>query len=74
MTLWRIRRALELARHLLGQRIHISGFSAHVVHPGNEVMELHTDQWWMPRPVEPGEDRPEAGRCLARGPLLRPVP
>lgn len=61
-------RALELARHLLGQRIHISGFSAHVVHPGNEVMELHTDQWWMPRPVKPGED------ALKPGDVSRAVP
>jgi len=46
--------ALSLARGLLGQRIHLSGFSAHVVHPGNQAMELHTDQWWLPRPVMPG--------------------
>jgi ectoine hydroxylase-related dioxygenase (phytanoyl-CoA dioxygenase family) len=60
--------ALDLARHLLGQRIHISGFSAHVVHPGNEVMELHTDQWWMPRPVIPGET------ALRPGDVSRAVP
>jgi len=47
--------ALALARHLLGERFHLSGFSAHVAHPGNEPMGLHTDQWWMPQPVMPGE-------------------
>lgn len=60
--------ALDLARHLLGQRIHISGFSAHVVHPGNQIMDLHTDQWWMPRPVQPGEP------ALKPGDVSRAVP
>lgn len=46
---------LGLARHLFGARIHLSGFAAHVVHPGNQVMELHTDQWWLPQPAAPGE-------------------
>ena len=60
--------ALDLARHLLGQRIHLSGFSSHVVHPGNQVMELHTDQWWLPRPVKPGE------MTLRPGDVSRAVP
>ena len=47
--------ALALARHLLGERFHLSEFAAHVIHPGNRVMELHTDQWWMPPPKTPGE-------------------
>ncbi|MBN34237.1 MAG: hypothetical protein CMM46_05575 [Rhodospirillaceae bacterium] len=62
------RPALDLARHLLGQSIHLSGFSAHVVHPGNQVMELHTDQWWLPRPTMPGTEpfRPgDASRSVA---------
>lgn len=47
--------ALALARHLLGERFHLSEFAAHVIHPGNRIMELHTDQWWMPQPKMPGE-------------------
>ena len=47
--------ALALARHLLGERFHLSEFAAHVIHPGNRIMELHTDQWWMPQPKTPGE-------------------
>ena len=53
--------AIALARHLLGARIHLSGFSSHIVHPGNQVMDLHTDQWWMPQPVMPGEVGTKAG-------------
>ena len=47
--------ALGLARHLLGENLHLSSFSAHAVHPDNQVMDLHSDQWWLPRPVMPGE-------------------
>ena len=47
--------ALALAQHLLGERFHLSEFAAHVIHPGNRIMELHTDQWWMPQPKTPGE-------------------
>ena len=53
--------ALELARHLLGEAFHLSGFSSHIVHPGNQVMDLHTDQWWLPQPVMPGEPTVKAG-------------
>ncbi|MDA0218421.1 MAG: phytanoyl-CoA dioxygenase family protein [Proteobacteria bacterium] len=46
--------ALALVRHVLGQHVNLSGFSCHIVHPGNDVMGLHTDQWWLPPPVVPG--------------------
>lgn len=46
--------ALALVRHVLGQHVNLSGFSCHIVHPGNDVMGLHTDQWWLPAPVVPG--------------------
>ena len=48
--------ALGLARHLLGRRVLLSGFTAHAVHPGNAAMALHTDQWWLPKPTLPGDD------------------
>ncbi len=47
--------ALSLARHLLGERFLLSGYTAHIIHPGNAAMALHTDQWWLPRPSLPGE-------------------
>jgi len=46
--------ALALVRHVLGAHVNLSGFSSHIVHPGNDVMGLHTDQWWLPQPVMPG--------------------
>jgi hypothetical protein len=48
------RPALALVRHILGANVNLSGFSCHIVHPGNDVMGLHTDQWWLPQPVIPG--------------------
>ncbi len=45
--------AIELAHQLLGARIHLSGFTAHIIYPGNQPMALHTDQWWLPRPTLP---------------------
>ncbi len=47
--------ALAIARHLLGERILLSGYTAHVIHPGNQEMDLHTDQWWLPRALLPGD-------------------
>ena len=72
--------ALDLARRLLGRRIHLSGFTAHAVDPGNEIMALHTDQWWLPKPALPGErpwrpgDITRAVRCFGRPePARRPI-
>ena len=48
------RTALSLVRQVLGAHVNLSGFSCHIVHPGNDVMGLHTDQWWLPQPVVPG--------------------
>ncbi len=67
--------AVTLARHLLGEAFHLSGFSSHIVHPGNQVMDLHTDQWWMPQPVMPGEMSVMAGDITRDGqPHGRPTP
>ena len=47
--------ALAMAHHLLGKRIMLSGYTAHIIHPGNQEMNLHTDQWWLPRATCPSE-------------------
>ena len=47
--------ALAMAQHLLGERFHLSEFAAHILHPGNRMMDLHTDQWWMAQPTTPGK-------------------
>ena len=57
--------ALAMARHLLGERIMLSGYTAHVIHPGNEEMDLHTDQWWLPRAAHP-EESPNRPGSLTR--------
>ncbi len=46
--------ALSLAKYLLGELVLLSGYTAHIIHPGNEAMDLHTDQWWLPRATVPG--------------------
>jgi len=53
--------ALSLAKHLLGERFHLSEFSTHIIHSGNQTMELHTDQWWMPRPEMPNAPKTKPG-------------
>ena len=61
--------------HVLGRDHVLSESSAHLTRPGNPAMALHTDQWWMPPPVMPGEPYQPAGeitRAGARqGPLRR---
>ncbi|GIS76527.1 MAG: hypothetical protein CM1200mP12_22460 [Gammaproteobacteria bacterium] len=46
----------ELVGHILGQDFILSTHSANIAKPGGVRMGLHTDQWWMPQPVKPGED------------------
>jgi len=37
--------------HLLGDDYLLSSYSANIAKPGGVAMNLHTDQWWMPNPV-----------------------
>lgn len=67
--------------YVIGREHILSETSAHLTRPGNPAMALHTDQWWMPPPVMPGESYRPSGditrnsvRC---GPLKRathPIP
>lgn len=41
--------------HLLGKEYLLSEIAAHITRPGNALLPLHTDQWWMPEPTMPGE-------------------
>ncbi len=45
----------ELIGHILGSAFILSTFSANIAKPGGVRMGLHTDQWWMPQPVRPGQ-------------------
>ena len=46
----------ELVGHVLGGEFILSTLSANIARPGGVRMGLHTDQWWMPQPVRPGDD------------------
>ena len=39
---------LELARHLLGQEILLSSWTANIACQGAQAQRLHSDQWWAP--------------------------
>lgn len=43
----------ELIGHVLGESYLLSSFTANIANPGG-IMEMHTDQWWMPPPTVPG--------------------
>ena len=45
----------SLITHALGREYILSDLTAHITHPGNSDMTLHTDQWWMPPPMLPGD-------------------
>ena len=55
-----------LCRHLIGPEYILTSFSAHITQPGGSLMPLHTDQWWLPPPQNPGAARVQAG-AIARG-------
>ena len=49
-----------LVRHVLGDEFLLSSFTANIAKPRG-VMGLHTDQWWMPKPVQPGQETVKPG-------------
>ena len=53
--------AREVVGHVLGPDYLLSDFAASITHPGNELMGLHIDQWWLPQPRPPDEDPHRAG-------------
>jgi ectoine hydroxylase-related dioxygenase (phytanoyl-CoA dioxygenase family) len=66
---------LGLVAALLGEDYLISCVDAQIQHPGSGQMPLHTDQWWMPPPVTPGEPHAAAGdRRRGRGKGRDPSP
>ena len=40
--------------YVLGADYLLSSFSANIAKPGGAPMNLHTDQWWMPHPIDRG--------------------
>ncbi len=47
--------------HLLGPGSLLSDISAHITRPGNTLLGLHIDQWWLPPPVMPGQRHARPG-------------
>ena len=45
----------SVLEHVLGSEYVLSDFSAHITRPGNSLLPLHIDQWWLPPPRIPGE-------------------
>ena len=69
-----------LVEHLIGPDYQISCVDAQIQHAGAGAMPLHTDQWWMPQPVMPGEGNPRLatvtrgkGTCLDPTPANHPI-
>ena len=44
----------QLVGHVLGDEYLLSSFTANIANPGG-VMQMHTDQWWMPLSVQRGQ-------------------
>ena len=44
---------MSLMEYLLGKDYLVSCVDAQIQHPGAKDMPLHTDQWWMPGPIDP---------------------
>jgi ectoine hydroxylase-related dioxygenase (phytanoyl-CoA dioxygenase family) len=47
-------RVRAVVDHVLGEDYLLSSFSANIAKPGGAPMNLHTDQWWMPNPINRG--------------------
>ena len=45
------RRVRDVVDHVLGDDYLLSSYSANIAKPGGVAMNLHTDQWWMPHPI-----------------------
>ena len=52
---------LELARSVIGNEFLLSSHGANIARRGGVEMPLHTDQWWMPAPVDPASDQLPVG-------------
>ena len=53
-----------LMEPLLGEDFMLSSYAAHITGPGGPLQPMHTDQWWMPRPVRRDLAHRPAGNML----------
>lgn len=62
-------------KHLIGGEYLLGDISAHITRPGNSLLPLHVDQWWMPPPVRPGERHVRPGSITRDNvPKMRGLP
>lgn len=59
-------RTAPVVESVLGPDYLLSTLSANIAKPGGTLMGLHTDQWWMPRPLPRGVEPVRAG-AIRRG-------
>ncbi|MCY3709202.1 MAG: phytanoyl-CoA dioxygenase family protein [Caldilineaceae bacterium] len=57
--------------HVLGEEYLLSSYSANIAKPGGVAMNLHTDQWWMPHPVDREPSPLPVGSITRERPNLR---
>ena len=60
---------IAMLEHLFGDSHILSDFSAHITRPGNSLLPLHIDQWWLPPPRMPGEAHIRSG-TIKRGSVI----
>ena len=54
-------RIQPLIRHVVGEQYLLSDFAAIITHPSNLQMGMHTDQWFIPSPNQPGQPHRKSG-------------
>ncbi len=52
---------LALTRSVIGEEFQLSSHGTNIARQGGVEMPLHTDQWWMPAPVDPASDQLPVG-------------
>ena len=46
---------VDCIKEIVGKEFLVSSFGANIAKPGGIAMDLHTDQWWFPDPVNRNE-------------------
>ena len=46
---------VDCIKEIVGEEFLVSSFGANIAKPGGIAMDLHTDQWWLPDPVNRNE-------------------
>ncbi len=66
-------RILAMVRQLLGDNFLLSSHGANIAKQGGVKMPLHTDQWWMPPPIEASVNPLPVGNITRQNTLVPPA-